>query len=337
MLENFTCFKQLPPELRARIWRFALQSESPGVHFFRLFNHSQSQTSRYGILLSNWPMDYYLLPPRWPVAPIPNTSTDLRDGKDLHFDGNPSSYVTLVSLRVTCRESRHAACLHERQPRSDARKGPGQASTCATAGQHASYSLTSAGIDRTKQWKITCAPEDLVIFQLHPLESKSSSPCTKGPGAGLEEWGLGMRHVGWEYHTDWLSERRKYPSADILNFLCSCALRGAKVGNLEAIWIVNYKIKRKQWVPSKEQVNRPAMDVFKMDRYRLVEVDYKDWRHLPREEATWEEISDNPDEDATHTFLPFVNFLQDLILLLIGRQALRQRTIQVRILACEAY
>jgi hypothetical protein len=200
------------------------------------------------------------------------------------------------------------------------------------------YSLTSEDVDSSEQWHIVCAPEDLVIFQLHPPRSKSLSPYTKGTDAGLEEWGLGMRHVGWEYHTDWFSERRKCPSTDILNFLCSCALRGARAGNLEAIWIVNYNIKRKQWVPSEKQVNRPAMHVFKMDRYRLVEVDYKDWRHLSREEATWEEISENPEEDATNTFLPFVNFLQDLILLLIGRrQAPRQRTIQVRILACEGY
>ncbi|RKL22162.1 hypothetical protein BFJ72_g14728 [Fusarium proliferatum] len=336
MLETFFGFKQLPPELRARIWRFALHSESPGAHFFRLFNHSRSQTSRYGILLSNWPMDHYLLLPRWPIGPISNTSSDLRDGKDFCFDGNPSSYVTLLSLRVTCRESRYAACLHERQSRSDIRNSPAHAPACTTAGHLTPYSSASVGIDEAKQWKITCNPEDLVIFQRHPLEPKSLSPCTKGPGAGLEEWGLGMRHVGWEYHTDWLSERRKYPSADILNLLCSCALRGAKVGNLEAIWIVNYKIKRKQWVPSKEQVNKPVMDVFQMDRYRLVEVDYKDWRKLPREEATWEEVLDNPDEDATHNFLPFVNFLQDLILLLIGRQALPQQTIRVRILACEA-
>ncbi|RYC78473.1 hypothetical protein BFJ63_vAg18652 [Fusarium oxysporum f. sp. narcissi] len=250
MPEDFVLFKQLPPELRTRIWRYALPPASPGVHFFRLLNAGKARVNRYGILLSNWPKDHYLMPPTWPVSPFPNTSNDSRKEMESHLGGNPSS-----------------------------------------------------------------------------------------PDAGLGKWGLGMRHIGWEYHADWFSNRRICPSTDILNFLCSCALQGARAGNLETIWIVNYNIKRKQWVPSTKTTNGKAdMHVFKMDKYRLVEVDYKDWRRLSREEATWEEVSENPEEDATNTFLPFVNFLQGLISLLIGhRQALRPHPVRVGILACETY
>ncbi|KAG6990372.1 hypothetical protein FOFC_02575 [Fusarium oxysporum] len=339
MPEDFVFFKQLPPELRTRIWRYALPPASPGVHFFRLLNAGKARVNRYGILLSNWPKDHYLMPPTWPVSPFPNTSSDSGKEMESHLVDNPSSYVTGLTLRKTCRESRYAACLEERQRRSGACALLSQGSTWIVTGRKTSYSLTSGEIDLREHAHILCAPDDLVIFQLHPLESASFTPCNNRPDSGLGKWGLGMRHIGWEYHADWFSNRRICPSTDILNFLCSCALQGARAGNLETIWIVNYNIKRKQWVPSTKTTNGKAdMHVFKMDKYRLVEVDYKDWRRLSREEATWEEVSENPEEDATNTFLPFVNFLQGLISLLIGhRQALRPHPVRVGILACETY
>ncbi|KAJ0125845.1 Zinc finger BED domain-containing protein DAYSLEEPER [Fusarium oxysporum f. sp. albedinis] len=315
MPEDFVLFKQLPPELRTRIWRYALPPASPGVHFFRLLNAGKARVNRYGILLSNWPKDHYLMPPTWPVSPFPNTSSDSRKEMESHLVDNPSSYVTGLNLRKTCRESRYAACLEERQRRSGA---------CALLRNiHTFCALQMTSLS----------------FSFNLSNQRPLTPSNNRPDAGLGKWGLGMRHIGWEYHADWFSNRRICPSTDILNFLCSCALQGARAGNLETIWIVNYNIKRKQWVPSTKTTNAKAdMHVFKMDKYRLVEVDYKDWRRLSREEATWEEVSENPEEDATNTFLPFVNFLQGLISLLIGhRQALRPHPVRVGILACETY
>ncbi|KAF5725250.1 hypothetical protein FMUND_8 [Fusarium mundagurra] len=339
MPEDFILFKKLPPELRIRIWRYALLPESPGVHFFRLLNASKARVNRYGILLSDWPKDHYLMPPTWPVSPFPTTSSDSRQEMESHLGGNPSSYVTSLRLRKTCRESRYAACLEERQRQSGVCALSRQGSIWMTMGHKTSHSLTSRETDSKKYLHIACGPDDLVIFQLHPLEPMPLTPSKNRPDAYPVDWGLEMRHIGWEYHADWFSNRRISPSTDILNFLCSCALQAVRAGNLETIWIVNYNIKRKHWVHSIKTAKAKAdMHVFKMDRYRLVEVDYKDWRRLSREEATWEEVSENVDEDATNTFLPFINFLQGLISLLIGhRQALRPHPVRIGILACEAY
>ncbi|KAG4279592.1 hypothetical protein FPRO04_13570 [Fusarium proliferatum] len=332
MPEDFILFKKLPPELRIRIWRYALVSESPGVHFFRLLNASKALVSRYGILLNDWPKDHYLMPPTWPVSPFTNTSSDSRKEMELHLGGNPSSYVTSLRLRETCRESRYAASLEERQRKSG---------VCALSRQDSIWMehKTSHSLTSREHLHIVCGLDDLVIFQLHPLEPTSLTPCKNRSGAYLGNWVLGMRHIGWEYHADWFSSRRISPSTDILNFLCSCALQAVRVGNLETIWIINYNIKRKQWVHSMKTANAKVdMHVFKMDRYRLVEVDYKNWRHLSKEEATWEEVWENSDEDATNTFLPFINFLQGLISLVVGhRQALRPHPVRIGILACEAY
>ncbi|KAF5240875.1 hypothetical protein FANTH_9396 [Fusarium anthophilum] len=341
MPEDFVLFKQLPPELRIRIWRYALLRANPGVHFFRLLRTDKARVKRYGILLSNWPKDHYLMPPAWPVSPFPNTSSDPRKEIEAHLGGNPSSYITSLMLRKTCRESRYAACYEERQRQSGACVLFRQGSTRITMGCKMSQSLTSREIDSRENPHIShivCAPDDLVIFQLHPPEPTSMTLCNNRQDALLGKWGLGMRHIGWEYNADWFSNRRICPSTDILNFLCSCALQGVRAGNLETIWIVNYNIKRKQWVHSMKTASAKAdMHVFKMDRYRLVEVDYKDWCRLSREEATWEEVSENADEDSTSTFLPFINFLQGLISLLIGhRQALRPHPVRIGILACEA-
>ncbi|KAK2926449.1 2EXR domain [Fusarium oxysporum f. sp. vasinfectum] len=246
MPEDFVLFKQLPPELRTRIWRYALPPASPGVHFFRLLNASKSRVNRYGILLSNWPKDHYLMPPTWPVSPFPNTSNDSRKEMESHLGGNPSS-------------------LGEVGPRD------------------AAYWL---GVSR----RLVLQQEDMPIHR-HPE---------------LPVFMRLARRKGWQSRDNMDSELQ-HQTKTVGAF--------HKTANAKA-----------------------DMHVFKMDKYRLVEVDYKDWRRLSREEATWEEVSENPEEDATNTFLPFVNFLQGLISLLIGhRQALRPHPVRVGILACETY
>ncbi|KPA38030.1 hypothetical protein FLAG1_09138 [Fusarium langsethiae] len=332
MQENFIFFNQLPLELRTKIWKFALQSASPGVHFFRLINHGQVQETGYGILLDNWPDKHSLMPPRWHVGPFAKAS---RNSGGSHLDGNPSSYVITLSLGRTCRESRFAVYSMEKERRKRSSVRLSATSTFVATGRNISYTFPSEPIDGSESPHIICAPEDLVVFQLHPLRLNMPSLQKYGSDAGSDKWGLGMRHIGWEYNADWFSNRETCPSTDILNFLCSCALRGARAGQLERVWIINYKIKRKQWVPSEKQANEPTMHVFDMDEYRMVVVNHKNWRHLSPEEITWDEVTD---DEVPNRFLLFVNFLQGLIMLFIGhRQSPWQRRLQVGVLACERY
>ncbi|KAG8664203.1 uncharacterized protein FPOAC1_013910 [Fusarium poae] len=118
-----------------------------------------------------------------------------------------------------------------------------------------------------------------------------------------------IRHVGWQYHPIWASSLQDSPWIGSLDSLCSYIVYGVRLGGLETLWLINYRIKRKHWVSSKSEVKGPEPKVFETDNFRLIEV-LLDENVLSPEQLRWDEVVAEGDPYTVSDFLAFVTKLR---------------------------
>ncbi|PNP51281.1 hypothetical protein FNYG_15904 [Fusarium nygamai] len=105
---------------------------------------------------------------------------------------------------------------------------------------------------------------------------------------------LQIPHVGWQYHPSWASSLHESSRIRSLDSLCYYIVYGARFGGLETLWLINYRIKRKHWVPSKEEFDGPKPKVFETDEFRLIEVEI-DNNIRSSEQLPWDEVAESGD------------------------------------------
>ncbi|KAF5256805.1 hypothetical protein FOXYS1_12701 [Fusarium oxysporum] len=148
---------------------------------------------------------------------------------------------------------------------------------------------------------------------------------------------LQIPHVGWQYHPSWASSLHESSRIRSLDSLCCYIVYGARFGGLETLWLINYRIKRKHWVSSKEEFDGPKPKVFETDEFRLIEVEIDDNIRSP-EQLPWDEVVERGDFYTLDDFLAFVRLLRQLVThTLLSTPALQtaKHVMSIKVLAYE--
>ncbi|EGU89405.1 hypothetical protein FOXB_00075 [Fusarium oxysporum f. sp. conglutinans Fo5176] len=148
---------------------------------------------------------------------------------------------------------------------------------------------------------------------------------------------LQIPHVGWQYHPSWASSLHESSRIRSLDSLCCYIVYGARFGGLETLWLINYRVKRKHWVSSKEEFDGPKPKVFETDEFRLIEVEIDDNIRSP-EQLPWDEVVERGDFYTLDDFLAFVRLLRQLVThTLLSTPALQtaKHVMSIKVLAYE--
>lgn len=153
---------------------------------------------------------------------------------------------------------------------------------------------------------------DLFVLQLDDSNMLSWSLSDDLTPDGTTPSLMQMPHVGWEYRAAQTTGLGAFPRTQSLDSLCSYIVYGSRYRGLETLWLINRCIRRKHWVPSREELDKPEPQAFETDDFRLIEVsvdDSVDWggpaEHLPRDE-----IIEQGDSSTLDDFLAFIHHLQ---------------------------
>ncbi|KAF5716590.1 hypothetical protein FGLOB1_2512 [Fusarium globosum] len=320
MLSSFHYFGSLPPELQAHIWKLSVRPTKPGVQVFSLSKSSIPDLSnRGGTAVA------YLSAPKWAFGPTSNCPRSLRDISASWTRNNPSTYLFDSGLWSACLNSRKIMRdnLHE-----------AEFLVVRTRANHLGDTwLDTSGAYASRHRTIVVSPrEDLFILQLdHPdaflWYLRNPVIPSETPGGSPQ-----LRNVGWQYNPAWATSVRESPWVLSLTYLCCYIVYGVKLGGLETIWLINYRLKRKYWVQSEEELNEPDSRIFEADGFRFTEVAASD-------DGPWDEVADDCDPHTLADFIEFVELLQQLInhtLRSIHTQVGKQE-INIKILACEPH
>ena len=102
-------------------------------------------------------------------------------------------------------------------------------------------------------------------------------------------------------------------------------------GGLETLWLINYAIKRKSWVPSRAELSRPDPQTFETNQFCFTQV--------PADvDGTCNKVHNNPRTPKAIGFLDFVVELQrlvDYIVKTLCDITVTRRMVNIKILACE--
>ncbi|KAF5988546.1 hypothetical protein FBULB1_1422 [Fusarium bulbicola] len=328
MLNSFHYFGRLPPELQAHIWKLSVRPAKPGVHVFSLNSGSNENLStRGGNTVASPAPPSYLSAPKWAFDPTSNRPRNLRDTTASWTQNNPSTYLLDSGLWSACSQSRNII-----RDKLDETKFL----VVRTRANHQDANdtrLDTLGAYTSQRRSIVVSPkDDLFILQLdHPdafvwYLRDPAIPSETPAGAPQ------LRNVGWQYNPIWATSVRESPWSLSLTYLCCYIVYGVKHGGLEALWLINYRIKRKYWVPSEEELNEPEPRIFESDGFRFTEVPASD-------DGPWDEVVPDCEPHTLADFVAFVELLQQLInhtLRSIQTQVGKQE-ISIKILACEPH
>ncbi|KAF7543647.1 hypothetical protein G7Z17_g10570 [Cylindrodendrum hubeiense] len=118
--------------------------------------------------------------------------------------------------------------------------------------------------------------KDLFYFQPHNLDTLDWGKIYNDISISSPWYGFsGLRNIAVEFDPRWAVELEKdrpyYSQLKAIENLADAAIDAAANGNLDTLWLIDYGIKRKHHVPTKEQAER-HLDVFYLNDRRLVEV-----------------------------------------------------------------
>ncbi|KAI8687236.1 2EXR domain-containing protein [Fusarium sp. Ph1] len=290
MPETFHLFPRLPAELRLAIWKLALHPGGktlPGVHFFGIVQPEEDEDAAslmdQTVPLPAWHnyRNYELVGPRWMTMPTEDRFVGMKQEPASWTDNNPSTYLIDSGLWLACRESRRdiqqaflAYCWKKpliysndaQRPKSS--KGrfiavfPGRDLFCCQPYDWYNLGLFGGFADFL-----------LVIFHGH------------------------VRNVGVEYNPQWGVEVEKAEGDGqhrrILQTFFDLAIGSASLSQIESAWFIDYRIRRRHHVPTKEQSEAPFGEVFYQDGRRLVEVD------IECEDSPWEQSYEAAEDQWT--------------------------------------
>ncbi|CAG2003877.1 unnamed protein product [Fusarium graminearum] len=333
MLNSFHLFTSLPVELQAEIWSLAVRSTTPGVQVFSLSSDAMGQQQGDNTQSYPWAATYRLTAPKWSFGPISTTVNKSQATLASWTKGNPSTYLVDSGLWNACRHS------HRVMRDLIEATGPMVVQTKVERCSREVNRGACANLPSQKRTIIVSPHNDLFILQLDNPEMFNWSlfedvvPLDAAPGL------VHIRHVGWQYHPIWASSLHDSAWLASLSSLCAYIVYGMRFGGLETLWLINYRIKRKHWVSSKNEVKGPEPKVFETDSFRLTEVVLHE-DVLSPEQLPWDE---GVTDDNFHTisgFLAFVTRLRLLVSHFLEHTSTREapsQTMSIKILAFENF
>lgn len=108
MASRFLRFPDLPPEIRDRIWDFAIRSDQPGVHYFTISDNKSripSEDLPNGVIPGVRISGLSLSAPSWVVKSVDDIPLIGTKRKQAWFSLNPSTYMIDSGLWTACKES----------------------------------------------------------------------------------------------------------------------------------------------------------------------------------------------------------------------------------------
>ncbi|KAM5529375.1 hypothetical protein FOXYSP1_17219 [Fusarium oxysporum f. sp. phaseoli] len=331
MFDSFHCFRNLPVELQIEIWSSAVRPAKAGVQIFSLSSDHRSQAHEDGASGAPWVDSYYLTAPRWAFGPKSSRVNGFDEITASWTKNNLSTYLIDSGLWGACRQS-HCVMrdiLGPTKPiaiRTKVRRG------------RSDVEVDVPESDSSQQRSIIVSPsQDLFILQPDGPDMFSrflfEDVIPNNTAQGL----LQIPHVGWQYHPSWASSLHESSRIRSLDSLCCYIVYGARFGGLETLWLINYRIKRKHWVSSKEEFDGPKPKVFETDEFRLIEVEIDDNIRSP-EQLPWDEVVERGDFYTLDDFVAFVRLLRQLVThTLLSTPALQtaKHVMSIKVLAYE--
>ncbi|QKD57539.2 uncharacterized protein FOBCDRAFT_242026 [Fusarium oxysporum Fo47] len=254
------------------IWSSAVRPAKAGVLIFSLSSDHRSQPHEDDDPEAPWVGSYYLTAPRWAFGPKSSRVNGFDEITASWTKNNLSTYLIDSGLWGACRQS-HCVMRDILGP-------------------------TKPIAIRTK---VRYGPDMLSRFLFEDVIPNNTA-------RGL----LQIPHVGWQYHPSWASSLHESSRIRSLDSLCCYIVYGARFGGLETLWLINYRIKRKHWVSSKEEFDGPKPKVFETDEFWLIEVEIDDNIRSP-EQLPWDEVVERGDFYTLDDFLAFVRLLRQLV------------------------
>ncbi|KAK7570265.1 hypothetical protein V3481_019451 [Fusarium oxysporum f. sp. vasinfectum] len=268
----------------------------------------------------------YLSAPKWAFGPTSHCPKNLKDTTASWTKNNPSTYLLDSGLWSACRLSRKII---------GDKLDEAKFFVVRTRTNHHDLSDTELDTSRAcaSQHRniVVSLSQDLFILQLDDSDVFILYFNDRGIPHETAGGSPRLQHVGWQYNPAWATSVRESSWTPSLDSLCCYIVYGAKSGGLETFWLINYRIKRKHWVPLKEELSEPEPQIFEADGFRLTEVP-------ANENGPWDEVVDDCDPHTLVDFIAFVNQLQELInytLRSIPIQVGKQK-VSIKILACES-
>ncbi|RBR18615.1 uncharacterized protein FIESC28_05967 [Fusarium coffeatum] len=331
MFDAFHFFTRLPVELQTEIWTLAIRPTTPGVQTFSLSSKSGKELSENTAEDAPWAVTYHLTAPKWAFAPMSNRVCTFQETLASWTKNNPSTYLVDSGVWNACRHSHNVMrdIIKSRKPMVVKTK-----MVCGDLNVEASL---PGGLPSSRRTVIVSPSQDLFILQLDRPDMLSWSLFDDIAPIDTVPKSIHVGHVGWQYHPAWAMSLRDSPWIGALDSLCSYIVYGIRFGGLETLWLINWRIKRKHWVPWKNEVERPSPKVFETDNLRFMEV-ILDENVESLDQLRWDEVGP---EDGLYTVVDFLAFVRQLqlsvshVLTATQSQQGPRRTMSVKVLACE--
>ncbi|OTA84694.1 hypothetical protein M434DRAFT_16325 [Hypoxylon sp. CO27-5] len=304
MPQTFHAFCRLPRELRVMIWKLAIRSNSPGIHFFRYYDNTKEKRldNDYAVAIPARSWDTYRVTvPKW-VPRYIDANWNGRFGKGVIASwicNNPSTYLIDGALWTTCRESR---LVMERQFDIQKWKAVQQGRQAAPGQQteewlHGEERMSSTGYfmsdDSTYRYFVVFPHQDLFCIQPYNFQTTAHSLVDYYFRIGSSYNGFkGFKNIAFEFDPAWeaVEQSPGLEEQDIIKYIYG-ALRFDH--ELETFWLIDYSIKRRHHVPTEKQAARPDGMVFYGSDCRFVEVARDDVKDYP-----WEGVLDDEEKYA---------------------------------------
>ncbi|KAI0842586.1 hypothetical protein F5Y06DRAFT_284707 [Hypoxylon sp. FL0890] len=332
MSQTFHPFRRLPPELRDMIWKFAIRSNRPGAHFFRAYNRLSEErlSDEYAVTLPTRSWDvYHLTVPKW-LPRFTDVNLNGISRKGVITSGNchnPSTYLVDGALWTTCKESR---LVMERQfdiEKWKAVEGKRKVSRKTfTKWLRNDERMPSTGyfVDKDSTYLYFVVFPNRDLFCIRPYNFERYCYCGIQLNAVMDALPWGFNHltnVALEFDPAWGTSAVRENQVEMLAYI-------SQESDYELL--IDYTIRRRHHVPTKEQAARPDSTVFYGSDCRFVEV--------PRDSSndySWEGVLDAQGERWSGCF----KFLERLeaIVEFWRRHVPGIKRVKLGVLACEHF
>ncbi|UPK97453.1 hypothetical protein LCI18_008388 [Fusarium solani-melongenae] len=280
MPETFHPFPSLPAELRLAIWKIAVRPGGktlPGVHFFGIVIPGEDGDAGSlideAVTLSRRRQyhNYELVGPRWMTVSTEDRFVGI---KREPTDNNPSTYLIDCRLLLACKESRQVI---KRALSPFCWRKP---------------LIYNNNAQRPKNAKGRFITINFVYVLDRFLDDSFSASIQNIAIDYIPQWGIDVEDAEGDH-----------AFLQIVNQVFHLAISTTSLSELESVWFIDYRIKRRHHAPTKEQSEAPLGKVFYQDGRRLVEVD------IECEGSPWE-LSYEVAEDKWTSCKAFVLALQ---------------------------
>ncbi|KAH6977819.1 hypothetical protein EDB82DRAFT_576223 [Fusarium venenatum] len=301
MLRSFENFRSLPLELQDEMWSSGIRPAKPGIHIFRLTSDYKSKLLMERHLEAPWAVKYRLSTPSEGPHPF-------RGGTVSFAEVDPPTYLVDASIWNTCRQSRHVM----KRKLAPIKRITIWSTTDRGNLRFKTNALESKALEDIAHKQCTivvCPGRDLFILQLDDPSMFSWSQSADTIPDDLIPALMPMQDVGWRYRSVWASSLYILPRTQSLDSLCSFIVCASRFGELKTLWLIIDRIKRKNWVPSRRELDKPEPKGFETDNFQLTEViidDASDWDGST-EQLPWGEF-----EDESHYLADLLAFVHHL-------------------------